>query len=141
MPPRHLTNSSFGLIALGASLLLAGCAAPPEGFDDPTPAGRLQAIREAGRAQDKSPETLRELVRSLSSDDPVERMLAIRTLEKLTGETHGYRHFEPLADRQAAVNRWLDWLHAEGLAEGPIVLWDVLPQPESDPPKEEPSPS
>jgi hypothetical protein len=144
MPPTRTANSRLCLClaSVGVALLLAGCGGPkPEGFDDPTPTGRLQAIRQAARDQDKSPKTLRELVRSLSADDPVERMLAIRALEGLTGETQGYRHYETLTNRQAAVNRWLGWLHAEGLAEGPIVLWDVVPQPDKVPPQEEPSSS
>jgi hypothetical protein len=117
-----------GVVVAGAAVwLLAGCGpSREEGFDSATPSGRLQAITEAAHTADASPQTLRELVVSLGSDDPLERMLAIRALEKLTGETQGYRHFDDLASRQEAIDRWLMWLHEQGLAPGTTPgLWEI----------------
>jgi hypothetical protein len=53
---------------------------------------------------------LAALVEQLDSDDAGVRSLAISTLQRLTGETLGYRHDDPPAARQAAVVRWVDFV-------------------------------
>lgn len=90
-------------------LVLTGCANPDSavGFDEPSPAARLRAIRQAGEQGDKS--AIPGLIGELESDDPAERILAIRTLEKLTGQTHGYDHAASPDDRRAAAGRWAKW--------------------------------
>jgi hypothetical protein len=50
----------------------------------------------------------------LESDDPLERMMAIRALELMTGETHGYDYAAPEWDRRAAVDRWVEWHGSSG---------------------------
>jgi hypothetical protein len=53
----------------------------------------------------------------LESDDPTTRVLALRTLERLTGETMGYDpHAEPF-EREDAVARWSDYARG-GAASG-----------------------
>ncbi len=136
-PPACTIPTVIAAPLAGLLLCQSGCTAPRSvGFDDRTPSGRLRAISaeaEAARAPayQRDPQTLRQLVISLGSDDPAERMLASATLERITGETHGYMAYASLAQRQEAIDRWIDWLRAEGLAEGPTVLWSVDPQPDA----------
>ena len=104
------------MVGMGAWLgvWLGGCADPGSavGFDEADPAARLRAVREAGREEKGDREggrTQRELVEMLDSDDPAERMLAIRALERLTGQTLGYEHAAGEAERREAVERWVEW--------------------------------
>lgn len=87
--------------------MLASCgpAATKGGFDSPNPAAKMYAIEQAARAGDRS--AIRSIVEQLESDDPAVRCLAIATLKRLTGETFGYRDFDPPEQRRAAVERWL----------------------------------
>lgn len=80
-------------------------------FDDADPATRISAIHAAAVERDAN--QLPELIESLLSDDAAERLLAIRTLERMTGQTFGYDHAAPLAERRAAADRWADWYHAQ----------------------------
>jgi HEAT repeat protein len=107
------------LTLLGLSTFVAGCAQPPGGFDSPVPAQRLNAITEAAEREDEG--AIPELIRMLSSDDPLVRMASIRSLERLTGQTLGYDHAAPSGERWQATRRWADWYRArEGLPpDGP----------------------
>lgn len=49
------------------------------------------------------------LIERLSSSDPAERLLAIRSLERLTGETKGYDHAANPQKRAQAIERWATW--------------------------------
>jgi hypothetical protein len=95
---------------VAALMLLAvtahGCApsASRGGFDSGNPAARLYAIEHAARTNDRT--AIPRLVEELESDDPAVRFLAISTLHRLTGETHGYRDFDPPPVRAEAVERW-----------------------------------
>ncbi|TVS01799.1 MAG: hypothetical protein EA423_09675 [Phycisphaerales bacterium] len=92
---------------------LAGCtASAPATFDTDAPDGRIQAIVNAARADDRA--AIRDLIDQLDSDDPAVRMLSIRTLERMTGETLGYRHSDPDHLRRAAVDRWVGWAEQGG---------------------------
>ncbi len=95
----------------------ASCADPDKavGFEDKDPAARLRAVRQAAQTEDRS--AIRPLITRLDSDDPAERLLAIRTLERMTGETMGYDHAAPRHERDAAVRRWVEWYRAG--VEGP----------------------
>lgn len=94
-------------------LVLGACAASgctrsaPRGFDAAAPEARIDAILEVAREEDRT--KVRELVEALDSDDPAVRMVAIRTLERLTGETRGYEHSDPPWRRREAVARWEAW--------------------------------
>jgi HEAT repeat protein len=89
--------------------LAFGCANPDSavGFHEKDPAARLRAIRQAAAAQDRS--AIPGLIGELESDDPAERFLAIRALERITGQTQGYDHAAGSAKRQEAVRRWGVW--------------------------------
>lgn len=97
------------LVVVAASGASSSCADPDKavGFDDKNPAARLRAVRQAAQTEDRS--AIRPLITRLDSDDPAERLLAIRTLERLTGETRGYDHAAPRHERDAAVRRWAEW--------------------------------
>jgi hypothetical protein len=84
-----------------------GCAQPGGGFDSPEPAARLAAITQADSRRDRS--AIPHLIESLLHDDPVVRMAAIRTLEDLTGETHGYRYWDEGPRRERAARTWAEW--------------------------------
>jgi hypothetical protein len=93
----------IGLVLL---LDLAGCAPPVSrgGFDAPDSASRAYAIERAAGQRDLT--KLQSLVEQLDADDPLVRMMAITTLERLTGQTHGYRHYDPPEAREPAIQRW-----------------------------------
>jgi HEAT repeat protein len=105
--------SRWATVAAGAAVL--GACAPPAskgGFDSPDPAAKLYAIERAMKRGDQA--AVPRIVEQLDSDDPAVRMLAISALEKLTGETRGYRYDDPPYVRQDAVRRW-----AEAVAAAP----------------------
>lgn len=107
--------SAPALCILCAPVSLAACAQTiTPSYDSPEPGARNAAIvatAAAGRTQD-----VPNLVRMLESDDPTTRVLAIRTLERLTGTELGYNpHAEPY-EREAAVARWVEY--AKGASEG-----------------------
>lgn len=88
-------------------IVFGGCASRPVGFDAPDSAGQLAAIERALVTRDTA--AAPELVRLLSSDDPVVRLVASRTLEDLTGQTMGYNHADPEWKRREAIQRWVAW--------------------------------
>jgi hypothetical protein len=50
----------------------------------------------------------------LDSDDPAARLVAIRALERITGQTLGYDHAGPEHERRLAVERWMEWEARQG---------------------------
>ena len=50
------------------------------------------------------------MVRDLGSDDPAVRLFAIGGLERMTGETLGYRYYDDEHARDLAIKRWQAWL-------------------------------
>src|SRR5690606_6974848 len=78
--PRLVAMATFLLAAAGAGGL-GGCADPEKevSFEANEPAARIRAIKKAGRTEE--PKAIPDLIRSLDSEDPMQRMLAIRTLE------------------------------------------------------------
>ena len=57
-----------------------------------------------------------DLIGLLDSDDSLVRMVAIRSLERLTGQTLGYDHAVPEWRRDEAVERWVAWASAQSEA-------------------------
>lgn len=92
----------------------SGCAGPSDavGFDEQDPGARLRAVQDAATTKDGT--KVDELIELLASDDPAERVLAIRTLERITGETKGYDHAETPQSRREAIERWAVWYVAKG---------------------------
>lgn len=88
-------------------------------FDSPEPAARNAAIVRAAETRDRG--SVDELIAMLDSDDPATRVLAIRTLERITGQTNDY---DPHADdlsRDAAVRRWHAWYAANNFPHDSTV--------------------
>lgn len=85
-----------------------GCAPPVSrgDFDAPDPASRTYAIERAAASNDR--DKIPRLIEQLMSDDPLVRMLAITTLERMTGETFGYRHYDQRFQRERAIRRWVE---------------------------------
>lgn len=88
----------------------AGCTAPrrPLVVTDPDPSVKIPAYKKAVRKKDR--DAVRQLVADLESDDPAVRLYAVSALRRLTGENFGYRYYDGDEQRQAAVNRWRQWL-------------------------------
>jgi hypothetical protein len=94
-------------------------------MDAPDPGARLHAIQEAVRTNDRK--AIPRLVSLLGSDDPVVRMLSIRALEQMTGETLQYDYAAPYLERRAGIDRWNQWLVAEGFTPSPLSPDGDLP--------------
>lgn len=54
----------------------------------------------------------------LESDDPATRLLAIITLERLTGERFGYEHGASEVEREKAIDSWEAYLMKSKELEG-----------------------
>lgn len=105
-PPRHCP-----LVLLLLPLLAGGCIYRDQtGFDAVGPSHRLDAIVLAADQTDD--DSLKGLISQLDSDDPAARLLAIRALEKRTGQTLGYEHDAPPYVRNAAAREWVTWYNA-----------------------------
>ncbi len=121
------TQRPLACIALGlVALMGAGCFPTLEpAFDSPAPAKRLDAIVDAAARDDRS--TVPPLIDMLDSDDPAERMLAIRALERISGgQTFGYRYADPEWRRRESINRWVKWAESDtaGSPTGPETQSD-----------------
>lgn len=66
----------------------------------------MYAIEAAAREGDHS--AIPRLIETLDADDPAVRMMAIATLERLTGRTYGYRYYDAPWDRREAIARWVE---------------------------------
>lgn len=106
-------RSRFGitvsvLVLMGA---VGACHAPPgprKSLTEPDPAGKIPAMRQAVRLQDRS--GLAQLIKDLDNDDPAIRFYAITALRELTGKDLGYRYFDDEHARRQAIERWQEWL-------------------------------
>jgi len=107
---KHLVILHILWISLSACPLV-GCGGSRDisaGFQAEDPAARIAAIRRAG--QDKLVSALPYLVDRLTDSEAEVRMFAIIALKEITGLTHDFRHYDPAALRQEAVERWRKWL-------------------------------
>lgn len=97
------------------SLPLGACSQPALRADAESndPQERTLALARIVSDDDRSRAV--EVISLLESPDPVDRMLAIRTLERWTGNTNGYDHSAPEAQRAHAVEAWWTWAQEEGL--------------------------
>lgn len=84
------------------------------GFDATNSSARMYATQQAVEREDA--EAIERIIEQLESDDPAVRWLAIRSLERMTGRTNGYRDSDPPDERRAAVARW-----RADLAEGRLT--------------------
>ena len=101
-------------LSLAFVLAAAGCFSTPTGFDSPDPNERVRAIIATPKQTDA--EAIPRLIDQLYSTDPAARMLAAEALRERTGETLGYHHGAPEAERHVAAERWRVWAAERGLA-------------------------
>src|ERR1700733_2174292 len=96
-PRRHF------LALLAAAAILPACANPDNavGFHEQNPAARLRAIRQADVKDDPSANPA--LIGLLEPDDPAERLLSIRSLERIPPQPLGYAPAAPVEERREAV--------------------------------------
>ena len=105
------------VVVAGFLLVLAGCRQRDYRHDlrSANPLDRAAGIRGAVDARDRS--AVPRLVGLLDDDDPAVRMYAILALERLTGQTYGYRYYARPAERETAVERW-----RQALREGTVAV-------------------
>jgi hypothetical protein len=98
-------------LVVGLLALASACVAPrsPRVVRNPDPSGKIPAIKRAVEQRDMA--AARQMIKDLESDDPAVRFYAIQGLERLTGETFGYRYFEDDDEqRKGALEKWQAWL-------------------------------
>lgn len=110
----HAGHAGIGPITLSVVLagsLVTACAMRVTDFDAAEPAARIRASVNADREGDVT--AIPKLIAGLSSDDPALRLISIRALENLTGQTYGYRYFAPEWEREQAIRRWVQAYSSE----------------------------
>ena len=100
------------VILLLMMCLSAGCSMSRANLyadlQDEDPSVRIQAVHTAGKT--KAPKTVPYLVDRLTDSESDVRFYAIESLRRSTGETMGYKYYEPAPQRAEAVKRWREWL-------------------------------
>ncbi len=81
-------------------------------LQDEDPAVRIEAGHRAGQVKDQA--AVPYLVDRLTDSEKDVRFFAIIALQRITGETMGWRYYEPVAKRAEAVRRWREWLRRRG---------------------------
>lgn len=108
----------FAGAAVALTLAPSACTVGPRAdLDSPLPEERARALRDPELLDD--PSTIPDRIRLLASDDVLERMLAIATLERMTGQTLGYDAQASEEDRRAAVSEWVAWYRKQQAGSQP----------------------
>ncbi len=112
------TPRSIRTAAILACAGLSACSLPPQraDFSSPDPQERTLAVAQAAREDDR--QSIPYLIQTLESSDPAQRMLAIGTLERLTGQTLGYEYWAPDPVRRQSIDRWQAWWRETEKAPG-----------------------
>jgi HEAT repeat protein len=92
-----------------------GCSAPTpnlcQRLQDEDPSVRVAAVIEAGKTKD--PNAIPFLVDRLGDTETEVRFFAALALEKITGQTRGYRYYESSDRREEAIACWRQWLETQ----------------------------
>lgn len=99
-------------LVLCVVLASASCGGPQASSSSVSPVERVLAAGKTGKGATEIP--LKDLIVMLDDADPAVRLVAINQLERRTGETRGYRHYDPFWVRARAVDRWQAWLESGG---------------------------
>ena len=104
-PPPMKSSSILHWVAC-ATVALGGCGPhrERERLNSYNARERAQAAVRLAGAHDAN--AVHCLVPLLYDGDSAVRMYAILSLEDLTGETFGYRYYDPEEERSAAIERW-----------------------------------
>lgn len=115
---RHARLASLVTSLAVAALTGVSCGPAPTagGFDSPEPAARLYAIEAAARTRDVA--AVPQLIESLQHDDPVVCLAADEALRRISGTDCGYRTTESPMEREAAIDRWVEYATSKGWLEG-----------------------
>lgn len=94
------------MLLIAAAAAVTGCSLPAgeTSIRSDDPLGRAEALAAAVRGGDRS--AVPDVIGLLHSEDPAVRMLAIASLEELTGERYGYEVNAPEQAREASIERW-----------------------------------
>jgi HEAT repeat protein len=99
------------LSAAGAVLLCSCAGTGPtlyQRLQDEDAKVRIAAVIEAGQTKDRK--ALALLVERLDDSEKDVRLYAIIALERITGQTLGYRYYDPAEAREQAVARWRQYI-------------------------------
>ncbi len=125
-----MTIIRLSILMIIGSLVSCGQPGTSGGFDSPMPAARLHALGQAARTGDRS--DIKRIVELLDSDDAAVRLLAISTLERLTGETFGYRHYDPRWEREDSIQKWVNAIREDTFGNlGPVTTQVVTGVPDN----------
>jgi hypothetical protein len=102
-----------------------------DGLQSQDPSVRIDAIVAAAKAKDRQAVPL--LVDRLSDSEEDVRFFAGIAIERITGETMGWHCYDPPARREAAIERWREWLKEgpgpAGRKASPAATRPATPQP------------
>jgi hypothetical protein len=96
---------ALAAVLAAGSMLGGGCSITSKSVHD-----GLQSDDPAANRKDRQAVPL--LVDRLSDSDDSVRFAAINALVRITGTDRGYRFYQPLGERAAAVGRWRQWLES-----------------------------
>lgn len=97
------------------AIFFIGCAKPQHfraDIQSENAGDRILAIRKAGEAKDRKAVPL--IVDRLDDEDDGVRFFAIIALERITGTRLGYDNSAPSSERNAAVERWREFVRRGG---------------------------
>ena len=97
----------LALLAAAAAGLPACAGGGPnlyQRLQDEDPKVRVEAAVEAGRTKDAQAVAL--LVERLDDSEQDVRFYSILALERITGQTFGYKCYEPIEARRQAIEQW-----------------------------------
>ena len=111
----HLVTVHRAASILPVCLVAAiGCSAPSASSERSQ--DRITALARIGQGGTVS--DVPSVLPSLSSDDPLVRWTAQRTLMQLAGTTNGYDWADTPANRDRAIQTWVTWCRDRGVAPG-----------------------
>ena len=101
-------------ILLAACLAAGGCfPRESQSIGAADPMNSIPAIQQAAATNDQ--QAVPALVKQLNNDDPAIRFYAFGALQRMTGNSFGYRFYDDVDERRPAVKRWQQWLNQRKL--------------------------
>jgi hypothetical protein len=102
-------RGKIALFSVALAFGIGGCFSPdPKSIKSDNAASAVPAIKDAADAGDRT--AIPRLIDDLDDNDPAIRFAAITALQKMTGQSFDYNYYDDAPDRQAAVQRWRQWL-------------------------------
>jgi hypothetical protein len=106
-----IARAAIALSCAALVCLAGGCFGREKpDIDSNDAALKIPAIKSSVRERRKTIHVATRLVKDLDSDDAAVRFYAIQGLERLTGETYGYRYYDDEIERKPALRQWQAWL-------------------------------